>query len=73
MTIKFSKKSNIEPKTVGGIIIFIFIMLVLIDANVFSTIIEAFSVPELKGFGGIIGALFIIMIIFELFKRALGR
>jgi divalent metal cation (Fe/Co/Zn/Cd) transporter len=68
-----NRKGHGNVETIVGLIVFFIILVVFLQANIFSEIIRAFSDPALGGLGPLIGVLFVFMIIFAFLQRILGK
>lgn len=62
-----------EIQTIGGIILFGIIILLLASGGVFSAIFKAFNDPVFGGFGALLGLLFILIIILTFIQKILGK
>jgi len=62
-----------EFQTIGGIILFVVIMIILALAGVFGDIIKAFNIPEFGGWGLFLGILFILIIIVGFLQKLLEK
>lgn len=70
---KMDKKGESEAQIIVSFALFVFIMILLINAGVLSAVLNAFNDPAFGGYGPLLGVLFVLLIIIGLLERFLGR
>jgi hypothetical protein len=68
-----NKQGRSDIETIGGIIVFVFILIVLFGSGAIAAILQAFPTSTFGGYGILLGAGFVILIIATLFERIMDK
>jgi len=67
------KRGRSDAETFIGLIVFVFIVVTLSSAGLFTSIFNAFSTSTFGGFGTLLAGGFILLIIATLFERIMNK